>query len=595
MHAYYSHYRSFCSAFEYLDTAERHEETLQINEPATHCVANAPQELLLLTEEVYAEGDDRQLSHGVRHHFTLRSVEPSEVPDLLSQGVLFLTAGHWTTLNVADMTYYDYFLAFNEQPYITFVNFLARLHIITSPSYVTVAPDGRLFAADIFAIIHSASDSLLDTPAADRLKVLSDCAERFSEITKQMEPVVVRGPRNTKVTTYLTTLALLRQLMLSIETECRRGTDPKLEYNWAVRIRNYMLTTFPGVCKAATDHAIEICGSDRRQGNENSRAGEEQGRSTDSHSVDKANIPVRLSGQSIKSLSLPRKHFMFSDTTTPNLKDECDPGGYEICSIRVSIGAERCGFGGPWELYGTDRHEVGFDCTIRAKGLTYSELLQSNIRHLFNAQLIDLELGRDVAQPLLRTASLIAFSLRELALLHDSNFDNEKLSIRNLCRYSYSVWQLFLKACGHMPLRELHEFLMCPRDQNTSYKQDAEVTISKIAALSIACCAAAVFFAARQSQGKRSSVFRHSAILKNSLLNFAEASMVVNIVLKATMDAGYPLLTAVLSVPGERILCPSLPVLRDAMHHHPLIFYCFPNSINERSRLPCGCVVCTDP
>lgn len=111
---------------------------------------------------------------------------------------------------------------------------------------------------------------------------------------------------------------------------------------------------------------------------------------------------------------------------------------------------------------------------------------------------------------------------------------------------AYDTWSLFNKARGYRPLKTLHDFLMCPRDQHASYEQDAEVTISRLAALSIGCCAAAVFNQANLDQGRRAGVLHSPLFLKNSKLHVPEASMVVNIILKVLQNATYSLLSTVL-------------------------------------------------
>lgn len=393
MHAYYSHFSlspqpdiSFRSALESLEAVHAQGDAPKFGELATEAALNAEDDLILVTEEIYTtESVHHSYEEQSRHNFIMQYVNTSNVVGLQSQGVLSLVAEQWKSFNVADMTYYDYHLAFDEQPYTTFLNFIARLHVITSPSCVSVAADGRLFVADSLAIIYSPNDSLLDAPGCDRVNSLLEFTKTQPELNKELEPITVHGPGNTKVATYLATPAQLHRVMLALERECRRRVNPSLEYNWAIRTRNYVLVTLPIVRKASIKLAIELCKASKLPPTATTPT--DSGASTfDGDS----NFVIKLTDGS--RTSLQAKYFISSDQIWERSEEESDPDEYVLCSIRASIDSGHCGCSGPFERWGDDRHKIGFDCTIRADKWVYAKQLTSELRHLFQGDLISLSL-----------------------------------------------------------------------------------------------------------------------------------------------------------------------------------------------------------
>jgi len=95
---------------------------------------------------------------------------------------------------------------------------------------------------------------------------------------------------------------------------------------------------------------------------------------------------------------------MCSDAQSDHLWEKSEgkiaPEEYVLCSIRARIDSDYCGCEGPYELFGTERHKIGFDCTIRGKECVYAKILSSELTQLFKANLISLSLGQEnAAQP----------------------------------------------------------------------------------------------------------------------------------------------------------------------------------------------------
>jgi hypothetical protein len=530
--------------------------------------------MFLVTEEIYAG------RHGSRHNFRVDLVKQSDLPDIRSQGVFAFTVEHWKALNVRELTYNDYFLACDEQEYTTFLNFIARLHVINSPSYMAVAQDGRLFLADIMAMVYSPTDSQADSPAQNEVQRLLDYLQDHQRMFKDLQAVTVSGPQGTHVSTYLATQTQLRKLMRALERACRETESPISNLNWAVRISNYAKFKFPGICKAALDLCIEAC-KIREFNADNEREG----------------LAATHDGSDIRvfgNLASPPKHMLYTAlshiydrTHVPTNRDE-----YVICSIRSRIDSDMCGHH-EWQRFGNGSHDIGFDCTIRAGEAGHMKKLCSEIRRLFNGDLI---LHRDAQRnsgPILRTASSILFCLRELDLIQDDNFDQENLSIVGLCKTNYYVWPVFTQAWSGRVLIQLHEFLMKPNGQSQSYNQEAEISISKLVVVSITCCAIAILHEAHYWKGRESSVLEAHMFLRNSHLGVPEASMVVNVVLKELWTADLHLFEAVLGTTKEIYAKKSFGVgLKAVTDRHPLIVSNTPDAINARKRPPCSCVVC---
>lgn len=586
MYSYYRHYSLTYEPDISLSTAIWSINPSETLDGMTQEEMPSEDDIFLVSEEIYETASDNLPSRNLkRHNFLINQVEPSELPRLQSEGALNLVGEQWRKLNVADMTYWDYFLAFDEQQFTTLLNFIARLHIITSPSYSSVVPDGRLFLADSIAMIYSPYDSHIDSPGLSRARALHDFPKSHPEYAKGLEPVVVHGPHQTKVETFLATPSQIRGVMLALEKRCREKQDPKMEYNWSIRCRNYMAFTLPGLSKAAIKLAIDTCQDGGRVNNI------KQAIALNDLRLEK-DFTVTFPRGSKTDLMSPAKHFMASGPILKDPIDHGDPDEHVLCSIRVRIGSDYCGCDGPWFVY-DDRHTIGFDFTMRTAKWSYAKSLFTELGQLFHNDLISLSLGQDASKHLLHTSSMIAFCLRELDLVQDANFSNEKLNIVDLGAVNYDTSLLFVQACGYKPVQTLHKFVMSPLDQQASFEQDAEVSIAKLATLSIACAAAAVFQGAKLCQGRRASVLESPILLKNSFFNVVEASMVVNVLLKALSDANYGLLTAVLGTVKESYTGRTLGTFMQSLKEtHPLIYSCTPESINKRNKPPCGCVIC---
>ena len=548
-----------------------------IDRQASHHIEVASNErndddLFLVTEEIYID------KHDPRHDFKVTFLKQSDLPNIHSQGVLIFSADHWRSLNVRELTYNDYFLACDEQEYTTLLNFVTRLHVISSPSCVSVALDGRLFVADFIAMVHSPTDSRADLPARIVIQSLGDYLKTHQELFRGLQEVSVSGPRGASVLTYLATQAQLRKFMSALERACHDWESPILNIDWAARIRNYTSLESPRICKAALDLCIKAC-----MMRESSAVSESEG-----VAAAREAFKVCILGNPITS----PKHVLYILPSPNKPLVPTNPDEYIICSIRSRIDSEFCGHD-LFQRWGDGSHQIGFDCTIRASEAGHMEKLCSEIRRLFNADLIMHKDGPQNSGPVLRTASSILYCLRELNLIKDDNFDQETLSVIGLCETNYRMWPLFTKVWSGRPLIDLHDFLMKPYGQSQSYDQEAEISISKLAVCSITCCAIAILHEAHYWKGRESSVLGAQIFLKNSYLDVPEASMVVNAVLKGLQTADGSLVQAVLGTTKETYASNNLGIgLKAATNRHTLIVSNTPDAINARNTPSCSCVVC---
>lgn len=548
MHKYYTHY--------FLCPHKSFREALQ-SFPVAAPTSEFKSQLTLVTEEVPPMTEF--------HTFDARTVSVEEAARLQNEGVLVLTGDYWKFMG-QDHTYYDYFLVYDEQKYTTFLDFIARLHIITSSNHLAVTADDRMLVADSLALMYSPYDSVSDMPALERRVGLMDFLNNRPDLVKalELEPIAITW-QNRSLSTYLATPFALRRVLIALEQQCierslaATNEETKIvESNWGVRVRNYLTYQFPALCQGslAAPFARDIP------------------------------RPLEFSDIQIitKTKLRPRPKRVVVGMEKLNL-DGLQKDEYVICSMSFMLCSAQCG------CQRTQFEPLHMEFPIRVALLPVARSLQIAIEDLFQDNLPLIQLGRDgisrASLPMFRAANKILSALSQLGLVAPENFDQDNQAIVHMGKIEFPVMPLVPIMRSRAPLTRLHHYLK--NNERRMERVAAEVIAGRLTALSIACCATSILHEAEKREGLRESVLTFN-VFGESMLGVADASMVVNVVLRTLDTASFQLLSAVLGTAEESFVDSRIaPELAAAANLHPMILASHPGAI---SGVSCGCVVC---